>query len=279
MKILSIILLAASLFILLSACDKIEGPYYEEGNAVWNGRKSLLLDFTGHTCGNCPDGHRTIESILETYVEAVIPIAIHCGWYSRLESNSQNEPFYYDFRTEIGFELGGDGITTGGDLGIQGQPTGIINIMTGNALKPHTAWATEVAKYISTFPQYSIEIANQYDVTDSIITCNVCVESITSTLSDLNLVVYVVENNILQWQRDYDADPEDVENYIHNHVLRGGFNGTWGEHIGLNSSSEKTYQLKIGDDWVPENCYVVAFIYNAENKEVLQAEEAHIIEP
>lgn len=262
----------------LSSCDVIEEPYIEEGNIIYNGRKSLLLDFTGHTCGNCPEGHRVIESILYNYEEAVIPVAIHCGWYSRIEGDNPEEPFYYDFRTDIGFELGGDGLTTGGDFGVQGQPTGVVNLLKGSALKPPSAWSSEVAKYVSSFPQYSIEIEANYNNNDSIIDCTVTVESITENRNELHLVVYVLENHIVQWQRDYESDPENVENYEHNHVLRGGFNGAWGESIGNTTYIEKNCQTKLGEDWVPNNCLILAFVYNSETFEVLQAEEIKLIE-
>ncbi|HXK81544.1 MAG TPA: Omp28 family outer membrane lipoprotein [Bacteroidales bacterium] len=278
MKKFVIIFLLLSLSVFFNSCDVIEEPYIEEGSLVWNGRKSLLLDFTGHTCGNCPDGHNKIEAILNNYGEAVIPVAIHCGWYSRIEGSNINQPFYYDFTTDIGFELGGDGITTGGALGVQGQPIGVVNVLKGDALKSPSAWASEVAKYISSFPQYEIEIDAFYNSVDSIIECNVIVESITENRNELHLVVYVLENNIVQWQRDYGSDPENVENYEHNHVLRGGFNGTWGEAIADKVYTEKTYQTKLGKDWVPNNCLILAFVYNSETYEVLQAEEIKLIE-
>jgi hypothetical protein len=278
MKKFVIIFLLLSLSVFFNSCDVIEEPYIEEGSLVWNGRKSLLLDFTGHTCGNCPDGHNKIEAILNNYGEAVIPVAIHCGWYSRIEGSNINQPFYYDFTTDIGFELGGDGITTGGALGVQGQPIGVVNVLKGDALKSPSAWASEVAKYISSFPQYEIEIDAFYNSIDSIIECNVIVESITENRNELHLVVYVLENNIVQWQRDYGSDPENVENYEHNHVLRGGFNGTWGEAIADKVYTEKTYQTKLGKDWVPNNCLILAFVYNSETYEVLQAEEIKLIE-
>lgn len=278
MKKFVIIFLLLSLSVFFNSCDVIEEPYIEEGSLVWNGRKSLLLDFTGHTCGNCPDGHNKIEAILNNYGEAVIPVAIHCGWYSRIEGSNINQPFYYDFTTDIGFELGGDGITTGGTLGVQGQPIGVVNVLKGDALKSPSAWASEVAKYISSFPQYEIEIDAFYNSVDSIIECNVIVESITENRNELHLVVYVLENNIVQWQRDYGSDPENVENYEHNHVLRGGFNGTWGEAIADKVYTEKTYQTKLGKDWVPNNCLILAFVYNSETYEVLQAEEIKLIE-
>ncbi|MDD2199200.1 MAG: Omp28 family outer membrane lipoprotein, partial [Bacteroidales bacterium] len=277
MKKFVIIFLLLSLSVFFNSCDVIEEPYIEEGSLVWNGRKSLLLDFTGHTCGNCPDGHNKIEAILNNYGEAVIPVAIHCGWYSRIEGSNINQPFYYDFTTDIGFELGGDGITTGGALGVQGQPIGVVNVLKGDALKSPSAWASEVAKYISSFPQYEIEIDAFYNSVDSIIECNVIVESITENRNELHLVVYVLENNIVQWQRDYGSDPENVENYEHNHVLRGGFNGTWGEAIADKVYTEKTYQTKLGKDWVPNNCLILAFVYNSETYEVLQAEEIKLI--
>jgi hypothetical protein len=69
--------------------------------------------------------------------------------------------------------------------------------------------------------------------------------------------------------------------------MRGAVNGTWGAPVLLkeNTSSDpvvKTYPMKFEgfnvNTMVPENCHVIAFIYDVETKEVLQAAEAAVVE-
>jgi hypothetical protein len=70
-------------------------------------------------------------------------------------------------------------------------------------------------------------------------------------------------------------------------VLRANINGTWGESLVAGTitpnapiTKNYTYTLPaayLGNNCDPEHCYVVAFIYNTTNYEVIQAAEATVI--
>jgi len=58
------------------------------------------------------------------------------------------------------------------------------------------------------------------------------------------------------------------------HVLRGSMNGSWGEQIASNPAAgfalNKVYTADFeGKGWVPGHCSVIAFISDAETREVL----------
>jgi hypothetical protein len=71
------------------------------------------------------------------------------------------------------------------------------------------------------------------------------------------------------------------------HVMRGAVNGTWGTPILL---KEETSSLPIVKSFPmhftgfnlntmnPKNCRVIAFVYDADTKEVLQVAEKDVIE-
>ena len=93
----------------------------------------------------------------------------------------------------------------------------------------------------------------------------------------------IVEDSIINWQKDYDyVDPDDpqnkdIENYLHRHVLRIAVNANEGENIVKVSieqgkSINKTYQFVLDNEWKANHCSIVAFVFNNETKEVLQAE-------
>jgi hypothetical protein len=107
-------------------------------------------------------------------------------------------------------------------------------------------------------------------------TCNVNVTNLRNSNNSIKLVVYLIESDIIQWQKDYDADPIDVEFYRHDFVLRAGFTNAWGESI-PNNGIDKNYSIDILDDWDPNNCSIVAFVYNTESCEILQAEWQRLI--
>jgi len=282
----TLIVLGVLAIFFIAACDVIEAPYIDTDKPVWNGRKILLLDFTGHTCGNCPGAHRTIEELSENMNNAIVPIAVHCGYFSNPYTSNTSQPYHYNFRSEVGFELGGNGSTEFGYFGILGQPIGVVNQLVPEALVAHDAWGAAAAEYFSLFPELQIEGTVVFNETDSMVNTQITVSASMASTRNLHLAVYVTESHILQWQTDYTQNPSNVQNYEHNHVLRGSFNGTWGDVINSDNANiirnqefSKSYSLKIASDWNSENLSVVAFVYDSDTKEVLQAEEIHVTQP
>jgi len=278
--ILSFILIAAA----FSACDKIEEPFIKDDAVVWNGRKIIIYDFTGHKCGNCPRAHETIESLIGKYGDAIIPIAIHTTSFARVTTTDTANPYHYDFRTDIGDFLGGRDFETGfyGELAL---PVGLVNNLSAENLNFHTAWGSSVAKIISSFPEFLVNIESNFTTTDSLISADVEIITNVNNSRKLTLMVVVIEDNIIEWQKDYSLADDDIEEYEHMHVLRGGFNGNFGEIIKNNTNSSesgdiltKSYTLKSESDWVISNCSVVAFVYDEDTKEILQAEISHLSE-
>jgi thiol-disulfide isomerase/thioredoxin len=278
-----ILLIIVALFFSIS-CDKLEEPYAKDNVFIWNGRKMLVLDFTGHTCGNCPRAHETIDLLIEEYGEAIVPVAIHSTWYAKPSTTDTTLPFNYDFRTDVGDYLGGRDLETGfyGELFL---PVGLINNLAVENLKVHGSWATEIALLASTYPEYLINIEPAYTETDSLISCEIDITTNIGNSRKLALNVLILEDHIMQWQKDYSLENQDIEGYDHKHVLRAGINGAFGEIIKDNTDASviddqitKSYSYKAGEDWVVNNCIIVAFVYDYDTKEVLQAEMIHINE-
>ncbi|HPG73977.1 MAG TPA: Omp28-related outer membrane protein [Bacteroidales bacterium] len=279
------ILTGIVLSIFFAGCDIVESPYLETDTPVWNGRKILILDFTGHMCGNCPSAHRTLSQLQESYPEAIVPIAVHCGYFGVVATSNPNQPYHYNFNTAVGLELGGNGFTNYGYYNIRSQPIGVVNQLIPEALSAHDAWAGNMAAYYSLFPEVQVQITSVFDESDSSINLTIDVTAQIVSTRNLHLTAYITESHIIEWQMDYTQSPSNVQNYEHNHVLRGSFNGAWGDAINTanaaitrNQKFTKNYSLKTGTDWVPENLSVVAFVYDSDTKEVLQAEEIYVME-
>jgi len=276
---LIVMLVAGSLFY---ACDTIEEPYYEDNVTVWNGRKSLILDFTGQRCGFCPDGHRVIEQLESTYPDAVVPIAVHCSFLGLAVTSDTTQPFHYNFMDSINIALGGDGMNSTGYFNITSQPVGTVNSFSPEDISAPGAWATKTAGFMSLFPEFSIEIESTYS--DSTIQAKINIHTEIATERQLQIAVYILESHIIEWQEDYSDDDSPIENYEHNHVLRASMNGTFGEklnadvNLSVGDEFEKFYSLKIKPSWNPENLQIIAFVYDNDSKEVLQAEETYVQE-
>ena len=85
----------------------------------------------------------------------------------------------------------------------------------------------------------------------------------------------VSEDFIISGQ--YDGN-ELIEDYEHNHVYRSAINGTWGEPINLiEKNIVKHYDL-INPNEINDisNCTIVAYVYNSETKEIIQAAKKKI---
>jgi len=282
--ILTFAVLLAGLFIV--SCDKIEeGEYLKNPNnsqptpADTTGqqpllRKVLILDFTGHKCGNCPKGHKIIANLESAYHEAVVPVAIHCTPYAIPQAGTA---FETDFRTEEGEYLVGY-------MELEGLPSGLVNTL--NPLSISSApneWATMFAQYNNVLPELSVEVVPT--VAGGSLTANVKLTAEVACSRKLSLCVYVVEDNIISGQVDYESDPETIENYVHNHVFRTSLSGALGENVkddnqelAKDATIEKSYTKAFSSDWNIANCKVVAFVYDTETREVLQAEMVDISE-
>ncbi|MBO7132721.1 MAG: Omp28-related outer membrane protein [Bacteroidales bacterium] len=284
--ILSLAVVFAGIFSV--SCDKIEeGEYIKEGSDIWYGRKIVVFDFTGHKCGNCPKGHKVINSLEEKYGKAVVPIAVHCTYYGNTKPNSTppttDTSFNYDFRCEEGMFLGG-GDTDGGYMDIEGLPAGLVNSLNPVLLNNSpNGWASDFTKYYSTYPEFSFEMSAAF--ADSTISADIKLKSEVVTSRKLSLVAYVVEDGIVGWQLDYNPEPLQISNYVHNHVLRTSFSGALGEVVKAEASQmsagdiiEKSYSVAAKSDWNIANCKVVAFVYDSDTKEILQAEIVNISE-
>jgi hypothetical protein len=284
MKTRYIIIASIILFGFLSSCDKLEEPFVKDDAFIWNGRKSIIFDITGQKCGNCPRAHETINNLVDKYGEAVIPIAIHATWYAKPATSDTSLPYHYDFRTDIGDYLGGRDFSTGfyGELYL---PTGMVNSYAPEELSTQDKWTLALSEFLEKYPEFLIKIEGSHSENDSTISCEVEVTTNINNSRQLGLTVYVLEDHILQWQTDYTLDNQDVENYEHNHVLRAGMNGPFGEEIKTNTNQtnvgdifEKSYSVSTKSDWVIENLLIVAFVHDLDTKEILQGEVFHFSE-
>ena len=266
-----------------ASCDYVDQPYMEGGNGnnvKDTVRKILIEDFTGHACINCPDAHDAGRIIIDLYGDQVVFVAIHAGYFSQPD----NPPFDYDFRTPMGNDLYNH-------FGVSVVPIGMINRTPKNGsstpLIGYTGWASEASRYLDSLseePDAYIHLDVSFDAADS--TIDISTEttffSPNATSRKYNLVLVVTESKIIKAQKHGSIT---IPDYEHNHVLRGGVTSTWGDeiHDGIVSTGDvktKDYSnFKLGSDWNPDNCHVVAYLYyndGADQYKIIQAQEVSV---
>lgn len=266
-------LLFAIIFILFS-CDKIEKPYIEEGAWLNTGKKVLLEEFTGVRCVNCPEAHKTIELLKDKYGDQLITVAYHVG--------DNAIPIYStdaDFRTGLGDTLD---IKFGASMA--GLPTGMINrFSNGNShLINPTSWGSVIDSTLRAYPKALIEIENQHDTLTRKLETKISTDILQDISGDIYLITYIIEDSIVGNQVSA-GSKAIIPNYMHRHVFRNHINGIWGEKIAsggvqVDQYFEKQYSFTLDTNWNQYKCHVVAYIYNRETLEVIQAEESRVVE-
>jgi PBP1b-binding outer membrane lipoprotein LpoB len=284
---MKIYLLILSSILIITSCDKVEGPYITDPDSYINPYKKVLIeDFTGHLCANCPGAAREISAIHDLYGDQIIALAIHASTdFARPYSASQSG-FQYDFRTKWGEEW--DNIFGASAIGL---PRGMVNRIGGQSpTLGKNEWAAVVANELQKEISFKINISSN---TESI---TVTSDIEKNTNGSFNLVICLVESNIINWQKD---GADNVEDYEHNHVLRSvlidnamssSTNFVVGEQIVNTIEYDLTTLEQFNEDyssdaeegngnaggWDATNMSIIAFIYNTNTNEVVQVEEANL---
>lgn len=254
--ILSSVLLASGFF---AACDSVEeDERYIPIEKQEAKRVVLVEEFTGMSCTNCPDGHQAIHNLLEAYPESVIPVCIHSGDAGLILDPTQ--------RLKLDIPAGQEYYRNAGSPAL---PAAVINMQTPPLQVPN--WASSVVEIMAKDTPLTLSATANFTADKKSIDIDVDMSSV----DPLNgkLLVWVCENNIVGYQLDHG---KHVLDYVHNHVLRAVVNDTWGESVSLTANNPTTisYSQPMQEDWVTENTYIVAFVYN--DTGVVQAAQCEI---
>ncbi|MDA9803205.1 Omp28-related outer membrane protein [Flavobacteriaceae bacterium] len=215
-------------------------------------KKVVLEEFTGITCGYCPDGHAIAQNIQNNNPGNVFLINIHQGGYA----NPGNSGF--DFRTPFGNALAAQ-------VGANFYPSGTIN-RNSNALS-RSAWTSAANTTLGQSSDVNVGVEADIDVQTNTITVHVeAFYTADSPESNNKLNVALLQNNTIGPQTDY-ANGNTTE-YNHMHRLVWLITGQWGEVITTTTAGtfiDETYTYDIPDDYngIPvkiEDLEVVAFI-------------------
>ena len=232
-------------------------------------QKIYVEEFTGHACTYCPDGARILKTLMEED-STIIATAIHC---SNL-ANPGKFPFDKDFRTNMGNIISED-------FKISGLPKAMINRKgSGNNVWgfDRNKWRSEVAKIDRKNVRAGIELQCRVDSTKKEMEVKVSVTIIKELSNPVQLCLVLQQDSIISGQVD---KGKEIPDYVHNHVLRAGFNGNYGTKLTQNGKVDKetkystTFKLSYGNFSIPvivENSSIVAYLLDTETKEVVQVE-------
>ena len=288
------LLLTASL-IIATACNKIdtsqnvfdiispvEVTSWDPEYAQTVIQKIYVEEFTGHTCTYCPDGARRLKAIMDEYPD-VIATAIHCTDLAKPVTGDPN-PFSNDYRTPMG-------IVICEDFKIAGIPKATINRMPVNDTEwgfGRTVWRSAIENMGRNNVRAGIELQCTVNEITQEIEANVAVTIIKDLPNPVQICLILQEDSVISGQLD-GSSTNIVEDYVHNHMLRAGFNGNYGTKLTPNgmvaaehkylTSFKLSYKNSFPDSYIPvviKNCSVVAYLIDRVTKEVIQVEYVHL---
>lgn len=270
---------------LVQSCDVIERPYTESpvnpnpDTGVFVRQNIMLEDYTGHTCGTCPEAAEIAEQVVAAYgADRVIVVAVHAGPFAE----PQPPDYKTDFRTPEGTLL--DNTFR---ISRAGNPNGMVNRVQRNSrlIIGKDQWSTVVRDLADDTAKVALTVRPSYNAATRTVTAEVDVEYAVDGTPDYQLVAALVESGVISDQADYRKTPSHVPNYVFDHVLRAHFNGAWGEVLsttnvakGTKFTRTLTYVVPSDKTWNTAKCDVVVYVHrHGTARDVLQVEKKKLI--
>ncbi len=297
------LILAISAVIL--SCDKVKNPIQnpdaiadciinphhvktDSNSSKVNHRIVLVEDYTGHTCGNCPRAAEDAESIQAKYGDSVVILAIHAGTQF---SPPKLPDFPEDFRTTTGSDW-----DTYFGFSAAGLPKGAVNRAQTPIPQPRSTWDGLVNTILNSAQSAKIELTTRLDTNNMLMKVDVKTTFLKNWVNAVNLCVVLSEDSIIARQKDYNPpvgvtveNGDERPDYEFLHMMRGSVNGSWGEELKsgavIGDVVRKSYNCYEVKPWpvVPgnpkknlKNMSVVAIVFDAVTKEVLQVDKLKI---
>lgn len=272
----------------LFSCDKVKDPVIKTTSAVGstfdtvtnasvaNYKKTLLEDYTGHKCGNCPAAAVLASSLHDRYKDTLVVIAIHAGFFAKT-----NTEFPVSYTTTVGNDWDGTG---GFNISAQGNPNGMVNrkVYPGFTLVHKDTWATTVGLSRNDPFIVKVDLKSMYDKQARALNVETKLTFLQSYSKNVKLNLVLAEDSIIGAQLDYSKNPDHIEDYEFEHMLRGAINGSWGEVAKTApitagaTATILTNNFSVDPKFNDRQLSLIAIVYDETTKEVLQVEKVKI---
>ena len=222
-------------------------------------KRALIEDYTGTWCGNCTRVSYAIE-LTKQQSEKVVSVAIHYG----------NDPYNYGAAAIAPLK---NLISPNAPLALPVSRLNRLNVWT----YPETSNIQQAIDLTGNNTTLGLAMNSTVDASSINLDVNV---KFLDDYSDLKLVVYLLENHLMYFQRNYleyygGIDPIPV--FEHNHVLRSSMTHILGDEITGTTNGNtvtKNFSIPVPSNVNPNNVSFVAFVVGADNK-VINVRESH----
>ena len=268
----SLLLVLGSLF---TACEVI--PAGEHDKVIFTPadptavkRTSLLIEYSGWMCVNCPTAAEEAHRLKEQYGENLVVVVMHPE--SNPNTRHNNKPalnYTCPEADSIYLMMGGTNTTP--------FPTGNVNMVkdeTKGYFCDYDKWGTLVSQAYAT-PKPVLLTAEASIIDTNVIFVAVNITNLDTQAMDATLQVWLTEDNVIGNQKKPEGTDKE---YAHNHLMRASISPLWGEQLPIDAhmTQQVVYEYTLPEKVKKENCNIVAFV--SVNGEVVQAAESRIIE-
>lgn len=232
-------------------------------------RKHLIEHFTGDQCGYCPGGMYAIANYVTNINTACIWVSHHYGF--------NKDEYTINESSKIASASG-----------VQGAPSMSFNRtkIEGNTIAFHPAYLEvdglpeTIAEKCANEAEASVVIKHTYQAGQLNVTVSGIV--VNTEITEYLLTVMVKENGLIGKQADYQYyswKSKGFKEFLHPRIARCVLTAPLGDTVQVvNKRYSKTFNYIIPENWVAENCCIVAYITPLSKRPVINAEQVALIE-
>ena len=226
-------------------------------------RKFLMEHFTSENCNECPQGMKNIVDYLDNQTTPYIWVSHHAVYGTD------------EYTTA-------DGNTIASRYGIHNVPTVMINRSEQQGIlildaKNHLSGLEVECNPVA---EASVVITHSYDPVTRQLDVLVCGEVGDKDVKEYLLSILIKENGLVGKQADQQTSWKKANwlEYMHTRVVRDFITGTFGDTVYVHDQTySHSVSYTLDNDWVAENCCVVAYLTPLDQSPIINAEQVAVV--
>lgn len=226
-------------------------------------RKFLLEHFTSANCNQCPMGMKYIVEYLDKQTTPYIWVSHHAVYGTDEYTIPASNAIAMNY------------------LGMNTVPSVVFNRSKQDGLMVIGAWTIEnLVVKDDTVAEASVVIDHQFDEVSRRLDVTVSGQVANTDRNAYLLSILIKENSLVGRQEDAYCSWKGAkwQEYMHPRVVRDFVTATFGDTVRVeNQAYSYTTSYVVDDEWVAENCCVVAYLTPLEKSPVINAEQVALV--
>ena len=226
-------------------------------------RKFLLEHFTSANCNQCPMGMKYIVEYLDKQTTPYIWVSHHAVYGTDEYTIPASNAIAMNY------------------LGMNTVPSVVFNRSEQDGLMVIGAWTIEnLVVKDDTVAEASVVINHQFDAATRRLDITVSGQVANTDRKAYLLSILIKENGLVGRQEDAFCSWKGAkwQEYMHSRVVRDVVTATFGDTVKVeNQAYSYTTTYVLDEEWVPENCCVVAYLTPLEKSPVINAEQVALV--